>query len=156
MLSPCVFGNVSSITLSTSGDMRVTAECRVAPFPTVLTLRNTRVHVHTTDSSYVSAICQVHLSGKHISMVHSLSTIKACLPWWPPFSQHASWQWCNHLGIPSFMTEILLFNSVFHGGVTPVSVSTLKPPLRVIVLWTYSLGLEIRTTLILEKYKRTR
>ena len=30
------------------------------------------------------------------------------------------------------MTEILLFDSVFHGGVTPVSVSILKPLLRVI------------------------
>jgi len=27
---------------------------------------------------------------------------------------------------------ILLFNSVFHDGVTPVSVSTLKPLLRII------------------------
>ena len=30
------------------------------------------------------------------------------------------------------MTEILLFNLVFHGGVTPVSVSILKSLLRVI------------------------
>jgi len=30
------------------------------------------------------------------------------------------------------MAEILLFNSVFHDGVTPVSVSTLKPLLRAI------------------------
>jgi len=30
------------------------------------------------------------------------------------------------------MVEILLFNSVFHDGVTPVSVSTLKPPLEAI------------------------
>ena len=30
------------------------------------------------------------------------------------------------------MVEILLFDSVFYGGVTPVSVSTLKPLLRVI------------------------
>ena len=30
------------------------------------------------------------------------------------------------------MAEILLFDSVFHNGVTPVSVSTLKPLLRVI------------------------
>ena len=29
------------------------------------------------------------------------------------------------------MTEILLFNSVFHIGVTPVSVSILKPPLGI-------------------------
>jgi len=30
------------------------------------------------------------------------------------------------------MAEILLFDSVFHDRVTPVSVSTLKPPLGVI------------------------
>jgi len=30
------------------------------------------------------------------------------------------------------MAEILLFNSVFHDGVAPVSVSTLKPLLRAI------------------------
>ena len=35
-------------------------------------------------------------------------------------------------GIPSSIVEILLFDSVFHNVVTPVSVSTLKPPLRVI------------------------
>jgi len=39
---------------------------------------------------------------------------------------------CNHPGILSSMVEILLFNSVFHDGVTPISISTLKPPLRVI------------------------
>ena len=50
----------------------------------------------------------------------------------PPFSQHILWWCCNSLGIPSSMTEILLFNSVFHDGVTPVSVSTLKPLLGVI------------------------
>ena len=30
------------------------------------------------------------------------------------------------------MVEILLFNSVFYDRVTPISVSTLKPPLGVI------------------------
>ena len=35
-------------------------------------------------------------------------------------------------GIPSSTVEILLFNLVFHDRVTPVSVSTLKPPLEVI------------------------
>jgi len=61
-----------------------------------------------------------------------LQNIQACLPWQPPFSQHILWQCCNHLGILSSMAEILLFNLVFHDGVTPVSVSTLKPPLGVI------------------------
>ena len=48
-----MFGNMSSITLSISGDMRATAECQVVLFPTFLTLRNTGVYVHTTDDSYV-------------------------------------------------------------------------------------------------------
>jgi len=61
-----------------------------------------------------------------------LQTIQAYLPWQLPFSQHVSWQCCNHLGIPSSMAEILLFNLVFHDGVTLVSVSTLKPLLRII------------------------
>jgi len=61
-----------------------------------------------------------------------LWTIQARLPWWPPFSQHVSWQCCNPLDIPSSMVEILLFNSVFHDKVTPVSVSTLKPLLGAI------------------------
>ena len=59
-------------------------------------------------------------------------TIQACLLWQPPFSQHVSW-WCyNPPDIPSSTAEILLFNSVFHDGVAPVSVSTLKPLLRTI------------------------
>ena len=37
----------------------------------------------------------------------------------------------NYTSLP-FMVEILLFNLVFYNGVTPVSVSTLKPLLRVI------------------------
>ena len=48
-----MFGNISFITFSISGDMRAIAECQVAPFPTVLTLRNARVHVHTMDDSYI-------------------------------------------------------------------------------------------------------
>ena len=54
----------------------------------------------------------------------------------PPFSQHVSWWYCNSLGIPSSMTEILLFNLVFHDGVNPVSVSTLKLLLRIIEVVT--------------------
>ena len=49
-----------------------------------------------------------------------------------PFSQHVSRQCYNPPGILSSTAGILLFNSVFHDRVTPVSVSTLKPPLRVI------------------------
>jgi len=78
--------------------------------------------------SYASPPVQkLHPHGKIISQ-----NIQACLLPWPPFLQHVLWQCCNHLGIPSFIVEILLFNSVFHDGVTPVSVSTLKPPLGVI------------------------
>ena len=61
-----------------------------------------------------------------------LWTLQARLPQRPPFSQHVSWRCCNPLGIPSSMVEILLFNSVFHDRVDPVSVSTLKLPLGVI------------------------
>ena len=63
---------------------------------------------------------------------YHLQIIQARLLWWPPFSQHILWWCCNHLGILSSMAEILLFNSVFHDRVTPVSVSTLKPLLRII------------------------
>ena len=49
-----------------------------------------------------------------------------------PFLQHVLWWCCNPPDIPSSMVEILLFNSVFHDGVAPVSVSILKPLLGVI------------------------
>ena len=61
-----------------------------------------------------------------------LWTLQACLPQQPPFLQHVLWRCCNPPGIPSSMVEILLFNSFFHDGVDPVSVSTLKLPLGVI------------------------
>ena len=70
---------------------------------------------------------QVHLSGNNIPTV-KLSPKHTS----PPFSQHILWQYCNYLGILFSTVEILLFNSVFHDGVTPVSVSILKPLLRVI------------------------
>ena len=38
-----VFSQVSSIAFGTYGDMRVTAECQMAPFPAVLALQNTWV-----------------------------------------------------------------------------------------------------------------
>ena len=57
--TPCflsvVFGRVSSIALGTSGDMRTTAEYRVAPLPTVLVLRDTWVHVSTSNGSNVAS-----------------------------------------------------------------------------------------------------
>ena len=61
-----------------------------------------------------------------------LQNIQVCLPWWLPFSQHVLWWCCKPPGILSSKVEILLSNLVFHDGVTPVSVSTLKPPLGVI------------------------
>ena len=70
---------------------------------------------------------QVHLSGNYIPTVESPPKHTS-----PPFSQHVLGQCCKPPGIPSSKVEILLFNSVFHDGVTPISVSTLKSPLRVI------------------------
>jgi len=70
---------------------------------------------------------QVHLSGNNVPIVKPPLNHTS-----PPFSQHVLWRCCNHLGIPSSMVEILLFNLVFHDRVTSVSVSTLKPLLRVI------------------------
>ena len=76
---------------------------------------------------------QVHLSVKlHPHGDVTSKNIQACLPQQPPFSQHVLWQCCNPLGILSFMVGILLFNSIFHNGVTSVSISTLKPPLGII------------------------
>jgi len=70
---------------------------------------------------------QVDLSGNYIPVVISFSNYTSL-----SFSQHILQQYCNHLGIPSSTAEILLFDLVFYDVVTPVSVSTLKPPLRVI------------------------
>ena len=61
-----------------------------------------------------------------------LQNIQARLPRWLSFLQHILWRCCNPLGILSSMVGILLFNLVFHDRVTPISVSTLKPPLGVI------------------------
>ena len=51
---PCflsvMFGDVSSIALGTSGDMRSIAECHMVLFLTVLALWNTRVHIGTLNS----------------------------------------------------------------------------------------------------------
>ena len=50
-----VFGQVSSIAFGASGDMRMTAEYRVAPLPTVLALRDTWVRVGTLNGSDVAS-----------------------------------------------------------------------------------------------------
>ena len=75
---------------------------------------------------------QVHLSRNNIPTVKPPPNIQAHLPQQPSFSQHVLEQCCNPPGILSSIVGILLFNSVFHDRVTPVSVSTLKPLLRII------------------------
>ena len=70
---------------------------------------------------------QAYPSGNYIPIVISSPNHISL-----PFSQHVLWQCCNPLSILSSMVEILLFNLVFHDGVTSVSISTLKPPLGVI------------------------
>jgi len=82
---------------------------------------------HSDSMSFWCCYMQVHLSRNYIPTVISPPNYTS-----PPFLQHVLWQCCNHLGIPSSTAEILLFNSVFHYRVTSVSISTLKPPLRVI------------------------
>ena len=61
--TPCflsvVFGRVSSVALGASGDMRTTAECQVAPLPTVLALRDTWVCVGTSNGSNVASNIEV-------------------------------------------------------------------------------------------------
>ena len=58
-VTPCclsvVFGRVGSVALGASEDMRTTAECRVAPLPTVLALRDTWVRVGTSNGSDVAS-----------------------------------------------------------------------------------------------------
>ena len=84
--------------------------------------------------------CHVHVPWHHTLLISVTMCapyvhhchIQARLPRWPPFSQHVLWRCCNPLGIPSSTAEILLFNSVFHDGVAPVSISTLKSPLGAI------------------------
>jgi len=76
---------------------------------------------------------QVHLSGKlHPRGDATSEPYKPAFHGGHLFSQHVSGRCCNPPNIPSPMAEILLLNSVFHDGVAPVSVSTLKPPLGAI------------------------
>ena len=68
--TPCflsvMFSDVSSIVFSISGDMRMTAECQMAPFPAVLALWNTWVHIGISNSSdkltYIKAMVNDVLS----------------------------------------------------------------------------------------------
>jgi len=76
----------------------------------------------------VNCYIQVHPSGNYILMVISPPNYTSL----PSMVTTFLTTCCNYLDIPSSMVEILLFDSVFHDGVTPVSVLTLKPPLGVI------------------------
>ena len=88
-----------------------------------------KLEVYRTSLKIIFYLChmQVHLSGNNIPMVKPPPNYTS-----PPFLQHILGQCCNHLGILSSIEEILLSNLVFYDGVTPVSISTLKPLLRVI------------------------
>ena len=92
------------------------------------------IHMTKIDLGIDMYFChmQVHLSRNYIPAVKSPPNIQVYLPQQPSFSQHVLWWCCNHLDILSSIVEILLFNLVFHDGVTLVSVSTLKPLLGVI------------------------
>jgi len=46
-----IFNVVSSIAFSASGDIRATTQCQMTPFPAVLTLQNTWVHISISDGS---------------------------------------------------------------------------------------------------------
>ena len=70
---------------------------------------------------------QAYPSGNYISTVISFPNYTSL-----SFLQHILWWCCNPLSILFSMVKILLFNSVFYDGVTPVSISTLKPRLGVI------------------------
>ena len=50
-----MFGDMSFIVLSTSRDVRVTTECRMLPFPTILALWNIWVHIHISDGTNISS-----------------------------------------------------------------------------------------------------
>jgi len=74
---------------------------------------------------------QVHPSGSYISTVIS-SPNHTSLSFIAATFLITYLRCCNHLGILSSTAEILLFNLVFYDRVTLVSVSTLKPLLRII------------------------
>ena len=95
------------------------------------------VHILNISASVADSALVYHVRGPEFDPSRSQNIYvspleKDHLLWQLPFSQHALQQCCNHLSIPSSMAEIFLFNLVFYDGVTPVSVLTLKLPLRVI------------------------
>ena len=111
----------------------------------------------TKSNNYTKSYASPLIRKLHpCSDINSKLYKSACLPRWPPFSQHVLWWCCNYPDILSSTAEILLFNLVFHDGVTPVSVSTLKPLLGVIgvlplktlsIFYTFCLYIRLVVTL---------
>ena len=78
---------------------------------------------------------QVHLSGKLHPCGDATSELYKPTFYGGHLSRNMSYGGAATLwDIPSSTVEILLFNSVFHDGVAPISVSILKPPLGAIVV----------------------
>ena len=50
-----MFGDMSSIALSTPRDMRVSTECQMPLFPTILALWNIWVYIHTSNGTNISS-----------------------------------------------------------------------------------------------------
>ena len=86
-----------------------------------------RLQFQLISNNFIHCHIQVHLSGNNVPMVKPPPNHTS-----PPFLQHVSWQCCDPPDILSSMAEILLFNSVFHDRVSPVSISILKPLLGAI------------------------
>ena len=85
-------------------------------------------------TAYLSYNChiQVHLSRNHIFAGISSLNYTSLPSTAATFLQHTLQWWYIHPGILSSMMEVLLTDSVFYGGVTPISVLILKPLLGVI------------------------
>jgi len=66
-----VFSIVSSIALSTPGDMRATAKCRIFPLPTVFTLRYSWVHVSSMHSRNKSSNIELSIDD----VLHARTTL---------------------------------------------------------------------------------
>ena len=58
-----VFSCISSVVLGIPRDMRVIAECQMAPFPTVFTLWNAQVHIGTMNSSNILANVELSIDN---------------------------------------------------------------------------------------------
>ena len=84
-----MFGDMSSIAFSISGDMRATAKCQMAPLPAVLTLWNTWVRIGTSNGSdkttYIETMvnnvlsCRTTLEIPDVHPNHRLIGFRGCL-----------------------------------------------------------------------------